>query len=215
MKSYAQHGEDVLIFNQCGGYLKGIIDIGANDGITYSNSRLFLEQGIVEGSSILIEPSAKSFKLLSELYTDTNVITLQSAVVKQSMIVNGKTQLYVGNIPGDVGDELVSTTIESEVNYWVNARGVDYKVQQVPAITPEQLFSDLSSSGISHFDLVSIDTEGLDLYILKSYLSHYNIPPRFIIIEHNLNQDCLDFIQSMSNYTVIFNNTINSVLRLS
>ena len=56
--SYAQHGEDKLIENLLPKRVSSFLDIGANDGILFSNTYKFAKGG---ASGICIEPSRSSY----------------------------------------------------------------------------------------------------------------------------------------------------------
>ena len=63
--SYAQHGEDKLIENLLPKRVSSFLDIGANDGVLFSNTYKFAKGG----ASICIEPSRSSYlKLKIESY---------------------------------------------------------------------------------------------------------------------------------------------------
>jgi FkbM family methyltransferase len=63
---YSQNNEDEIVakffadakFGEC-----NLLDVGANDGKTFSNSLYLIEQG---WSGVLLEPSPKAFALLEE-----------------------------------------------------------------------------------------------------------------------------------------------------
>ena len=55
MKDYSQNGEQKIILEYFQDKYKGkVLDIGANDGITLSNSRALIEKG---WDGVLIEPA--------------------------------------------------------------------------------------------------------------------------------------------------------------
>ena len=59
--SYAQHGEDLLIESLSPDGIKSYIDIGANDGVLFSNTYKFAKNG---ASGLCIEPSSTAFRKL-------------------------------------------------------------------------------------------------------------------------------------------------------
>ena len=58
-ESYAQHGEDILIELLLPDGVRSFIDIGANDGVLFSNTYKFAKQG---AKGICIEPAPNSFR---------------------------------------------------------------------------------------------------------------------------------------------------------
>ena len=94
MISYSQHGEDLFIIQYLDTELTGsILDIGANDGITYSNSRLFIEQLGWQG--VLVEPTSLCIKKLNELYSGNDLVTIYPYAIDE---VEQETIIYLGNL---------------------------------------------------------------------------------------------------------------------
>ena len=64
-KKYSQSGQDAFVLSYFNNKRNGVfIDIGANDGETFSNSR----QLILDGwNAVLVEPSPKAFAKLNKL----------------------------------------------------------------------------------------------------------------------------------------------------
>ena len=79
----------------------------------------------------------------------------------------GTKTLYVGNLddtPNSMNQ--VSTLIKSEKSYWETSRNVVYVDETIDTITAREL---LSMVKIKNFDVISIDTEGLDFEILDGW----------------------------------------------
>src|ERR1700693_122327 len=66
--SYAQSQEDDFVLNYFGDFKGTLLEIGANDGVTFSNSRLLIENG---WNAHLLEPGNSAFLKLAELYADS------------------------------------------------------------------------------------------------------------------------------------------------
>lgn len=65
MKDYSQNREQAVILRNLAGINGTLLDIGANDGITFSNTRALVELG---WSGVLVEPSRTAFlKLCSNM----------------------------------------------------------------------------------------------------------------------------------------------------
>ena len=62
---YSQNNEEEVILNYFDGKIGTFLDVGANDGVTLSNTRALAERG---WRGVLIEPSPKAFALLKENY---------------------------------------------------------------------------------------------------------------------------------------------------
>ena len=161
INSYAQNGEDIIIqkfFIGRNPYDCTILDIGANDGVTLSNSRILIEQG---WNACLVEPSPKAFTLLNKLYE------LRAGVYCYNYAIGAgsgtqtfyESSEHLGN--GDIA--LLSTLNEYELKRWEGS-GTEFKEIEVEVLS----FADfLKISPIKKFHCISIDAEGVDFEILQ------------------------------------------------
>jgi len=159
---YGQNKEDEVINNlivsKYGADFKGsILDLGANDGITLSNSRYFIEKG---WNGILIEAGKLPYqKLMTTLLPNTTAINC--AIGNQ----NGLLSFYESNNllnADDIG--LVSSLVADETQRWRNA-GVGYVEYMVECFTWESFLDNFHFKS-QNFDIISIDIEGMDYDVL-------------------------------------------------
>lgn len=159
---YGQNKEDEvinsLITSKYGADFKGtILDLGANDGITLSNSRFFIENG---WNGVLVEAGKLPYeKLMSTILPKT--IAINSAIGNQ----DGSLTFYESNNllnANDVG--LVSSLVADETQRWRNA-GIGYSEYKVECFTWES-FLDKFHLKSQNFDIISIDIEGMDYDVL-------------------------------------------------
>lgn len=156
--SYAQNGEDLFVFNYFQNKTGNLLDIGANDGKTLSNSRLLIENG---WSGHLIEPGSV-YSDLHALYADNpNVHTHNFGIGEEEKVV--KFYESGNHVPGGTDHGLVSTVNEAETVRWRLA-GVEFKETEIYIINWPDFYT---SIGSPKFDFVSIDVEGLEWSILK------------------------------------------------
>ena len=59
--SYAQHGEDVLVEQLLPKGINSFIDIGANDGVLFSNTFKFAKSG---AAGVCVDPSLSTYRKL-------------------------------------------------------------------------------------------------------------------------------------------------------
>lgn len=159
---YSQNNEDEIIFN----YFKtkypeksGIgtmIEIGANDGKTFSNSLLFAENG---WKCTLVEPSRRAFSLLEKLHLNKPNIILHNFGFG---MFNGTQTFYESGAYRD-GDDvaLYSSLDKDEIQKWKN---------DVPFVEVEADFItwvDFRNQNHEKYDFISIDCEGFDLTLLS------------------------------------------------
>lgn len=207
MQYYSQHGEDKIV-DQLGLINSDsiILDIGANDGITYSNSKFFIDK--YNCKSYLVEPTNECVCKLTDLWgTNKNVEIIPYAISS----INGLVKMNVGNLADtETCVNQVSTLKDEEKNYWESNRGVQYTDEFVYSITPEDLIKETGNK----IDLLSIDCEGLDFYILSKIIE-FGIKPQIIIFEWNSNHSvfakCRELLES--EYDLIFNHPVNLIFK--
>src|SRR5690349_15581536 len=110
---YSQNAEEKIIIEYFEknslGYQGTLLDIGANDGKTLSNSLALIEHG---WKAVLIEPDADAFGKLIELHgTNSNVICRNVAIADE----DGEMDFYKSGThlnQGDIG--LLSTLSERD-----------------------------------------------------------------------------------------------------
>lgn len=207
---YSQHDEDGIILSLLekeGKEFNGVIlDVGANDGIMYSNSRMFIEDYNWKG--VLIEPTKDCVDKLNELYKNNPNIEIFDVAIDNE---EGEKEIHLGTLSGE-GINQISTLNDADKLFWETNRKVKYKSEIIKTTTIKKV---LEKSSYKTFDIVSIDTEGNDLIVL-SQLVNENIYPTFIIFEHNDNRDFLRNAMNLLNdkYDIVFQNTINVILKL-
>ncbi len=154
MKS--QNNEAKIVSDYFKGFKGTVLDIGANDGMTFSNSYDLIKSG---WSGVLFEPG-QVFDQLDKLYDgNPKVDCYQLAITeKQEQLTFYQSGAHVKN-GTDTG--LVSTLDYDETIRWRNS-GVEFtetKIQSVP-------FSWVLKWH-KQFDFITIDAEGNDWNILK------------------------------------------------
>ncbi len=176
MQSFSQHGQDAFVYqtffknDDAKGYF---VDVGAYDGVTFSNS-LFFER-YLGWSGICIEPLPAAFQKLRECRT---AICLNCAVAD----CDGKGEFVDVDMP-NFGKMYSGLRAEYDPRHVqvLNAYMTDARVIEVPQ---RRLDAILDENGVQKIDYLSVDTEGGELKILKSIdLKSYNV--RVISVENN------------------------------
>lgn len=173
--SYSQNGEDLIIFKYLNenGILGTLLELGANDGTTLSNSKLLIDNG---WSAYLVEPSSV-FNTLKELHKNNpGVVCINKAISGSD---GHFTFLESGaHVKNGVDRALVSTMVDSEAERW---KGVDFKQTTVESWTFRTL---LSKTVHKEFDFISIDIEGMDWIVLQQ-IDLNEVGCQVLCIEHN------------------------------
>ena len=159
---YGQNKEDEtinnLIISKYGSDFKGcILDLGANDGITLSNSRYFIENG---WKGVLIEAGKSPYeKLMTTVLPNTVVINCAIGNQDGFLTFYESTNLLSSN---DVG--LVSSLVADETQRW-RKEGIGFTEYQVECFNWES-FRNKFHLNSQNFDIISIDIEGMDYDVL-------------------------------------------------
>lgn len=166
-KSYAQHAEDLLIEQQFGP-IKSFIDIGANDGVLFSNTYKFAKSG---ARGLCVEPSPTTFlKLRLNHLFHPRVSCIRAAVSNR----NGSISFIK-----DGYEEVLSRVSDLPIHQTVNDSS-DKPTITVPAITLEKLL--FKYTHLKKVDLLSVDVEGHEKQVFEG-LNDSPFQARIIVLE--------------------------------
>lgn len=154
---YSQNNEEEVIINHFLGKTNGVfLDLGANDGVTLSNTRALFERG---WKGALVDASPKAFERLKDLYRGVNGISVYHLALTS---YDGMIMLKdSGKLIGENDIALVSTVHDHEVDRFKSA--VRYNDVEVPCFTWDTF---IKACPYKLFDFVSVDIEGCELDIL-------------------------------------------------
>jgi len=188
---YSQMGQDEIVeqfFKAHPPKNRVFVEVGAFDGVHYSNVRRLQE--VHKWSGISIEPVKKNFDKLSKSYEGAPVICVNCAVGE----IDGFSELNVSTYPHlpDWGSD-VATFSKSETYRWNHKYDAVWSKEYVSVKT---LTSILRENHVDAIDFLSIDTEGHDLDVLKG-LDFCVYRPQIIIVEYNRDREKIfDFLAS-------------------
>lgn len=160
---YTQNKEQEYILEYFKDFKGTLLDIGANDGKTFSNSLALIELG---WEAVLVEPSPCTFEKLKELHKDRDNVKCYNVAIGET---SGKMKFYEsGHHLKDKSDyALLSTLDPNETIKWRKA-GIEFKEIEVDVLPYESIFG--------KFDFITIDAEGIDIEILKQIdLTHTSL----------------------------------------
>jgi len=191
MTDYSQHGEEAVILDYFGDALGTFLDIGANDGATFSNTRGLWHMG---WSGVLVDASPSAFEALCENYCGVAEVTCIHAAITDH---DGVATLH------DSSDTLVSSLNAGAEHTWKH-HGFEWKPVEVPAMTVATLYA---KAGTDKFDFVNIDAEGHDLAILRQL----NLEPvKMLCIEYG--QHKREIIDHCKGFRLLVDNGVNLIL---
>jgi FkbM family methyltransferase len=212
-KRYSQLDEEPFIldfFEKHPPRNKYFCDVGAFDGIIFSNTRALYERG---WKGLLIEPHSIPFGNLRELYgSDRAMKLLQVAIGKPEVRGNA---VELSHPPIRQYDNLMlSTLVEEEKSRWPHLKNW-YRATV-------QLISFKAALAIGKMvpDFISIDCEGMDVEVLESaeFVKEDPRLPMLMMVEHNDNRngtlDHLDKVLKTIGYNRNYINSINAAWSL-
>ena len=159
MKYHSQFTQDKFIYenyfkDKVDGYF---VDIGAHDGITFSNSKFFEELG---WEGICIEPNPKIFESLKSNRTNRCVMKAISDRVGKSQFL----QIIDGpDILSGLVDDFTQNALK-RINNEMNSIPEGYKYDYIEVEC--DIFDNILDQ--TKIDFLSLDTEGNELKILQS-----------------------------------------------
>ena len=175
-KYFSQCGEDAFLneryFNnkRDGVY----IELGAIDGVLFSNTKFFEDQ--LGWRGVLIEPHPIQFKSLVK--NRPNNILFNNLV---SCLDEPQTFRYFESTIVSAISGVEDTLAKSHIVAWFDSPNLTEYVQDRIQIIPKTFTELLTSTPYTHFDLLSLDVEGHELEVLQSW--DFSIPIDIILIE--------------------------------
>ena len=187
--SYAQHGEDKLIELLLPGGVNTFIDIGANDGVLFSNTYKFAKLG---AKGLCIEPSISAFRKLK-----LNHLLHRRIKCLQGAISNKPGHIFLKE---DGYEETLSKV-------YTECVAGSFKV---PTFTFDNIL--IKYPQFINVDLLSIDVEGHEIEVLQG-LTDKKFNSRIIIIESDkLEIDKINNFSCLDNYIPVISNEINTFI---
>ncbi len=178
MKFYGQNEEDRFIEKYFAVQEKSLLymlDIGANDGKTLSNSYKAIQMG---WNAVLVEPSPVAFAKLNALHSqNARVNLINCAITSQT----GEAILHESGTLLNTGDSaLVSTLVPDEKKRWEPAN-ISFEEKLVKTKNWNDLLMECPSN---KFQCISIDAEGFDYEILRQ-INLTDIGCEILVVEWN------------------------------
>lgn len=178
---YSQNNEEELLldyFNCADGNTMHLLDIGANDGSTFSNSARLIELG---WNATLLEPSPIAFEKLQKYHADKpNVKCLNYGI----SALGGKSLFYEsGGYQNGNDVALYSSIDKNEIKRWQGK--VDFKEIEAEFVTYQEFCDEHKNQ---KFDFITIDIEGYD-WLLLQQMDLNALGCQLLIIEWNGNLD--------------------------
>ena len=192
---YSQFNQDEIINTLLGNKKNGVfIDIGAYDGITFSNSYFFEKSN--NWSGICFEPNPIIFKKLAEVRNSTLInggVSIKNDKLTYKRF-SGNQELEMLSGFSDFFSEEQLTRIEKELD---EEKSSSTEVIEVQTFSLNDLLIEKKTSKI---DYCSIDTEGGEFEILKTINFNDNYFATLSIEDNCDPQEVIDYMKSKGFY---------------
>jgi FkbM family methyltransferase len=146
-----------------------LLDVGAFDGKTFSNSRALIEKG---WKGVLVEPSCDAFSALMRLYKDRNDLCLLQAAVSTE----------IGIVPFWSSPDAVSTTSAKHRARW-DGHAAFYPGSWTTAVTFAHLFATFPI--LKEMQFLNIDAEGISAQLFFAFPFSALIRPKVVCVEYD------------------------------
>lgn len=174
---YSQCQEDVFLNEHIFKNKKNgtYIELGALDGILFSNTKFF--EDTLNWNGILIEPHPEKFKLLQinrpDNFLFNNLVSCHTEPLEFRYFVDGFSP--VSGVENTLSQHHFDHYFENS-----NVRN-DGNQQNTILIKPTTLSQIVRETKLTHIDLLSLDVEGHEYEVLQSW--DFSIPIDIILIE--------------------------------
>jgi FkbM family methyltransferase len=202
MSKFTQNNEEEVFLNFFKNYKGRLLDIGANNGITYSNSRKLILEG---WDADLFEPDPNPYSKLIELYKDSPNVKVHHLAISDK---ESSLPFYVS----ETSAGLVSTLVKEETKRWPHEK---FSIINVPSVTWERAYTDSEILANNIYDFISIDAEGMDIAILKA-IDLDKTKTRLLCIEWNSVKSAyteIDNYMKKYNFELIHKNAENLIYK--
>lgn len=183
---YSQNKEELFITEYFEGKKGTVLDIGANDGKTFSNSLRLIELG---WKAVLVEPSPSCVEKIKDLHKDNpGVAVLQYAIGTET----GEAEFHESGklddplLNGADNKSLVSTLVESEKKRWSDE--MQWEKFPVSVLNWPDFLKLIGFTPEHKFDFITIDAEGVDIQILEQ-MDLTALGTSMICVEYNCNNE--------------------------
>jgi FkbM family methyltransferase len=191
MRDYSQHGEQAVILDYFANSTGTFLDIGANDGLTFSNTRALSDNG---WSGVMVDASPRAYNDLCRNTKDRSGTKCIHAAITEH---DGTVTLH------DSTDTLVSSLDAEAQRTWAH-HGFLWQPVEVPAMTVATLYT---KAGTDTFDFVNIDAEGHDLAILRQLKME---PVKMLCIEYGQHKH--EILAHCRGFRLLVDNGVNLIL---
>ena len=195
--AYSQGNEEEIILANLGN--KGrLLDIGAHDGMTFSNSYALISKH--KWTGVLVEPSPSIFpKLLQNMQQFKEVVCLNAAITPTDQ---GIIEFY------DSRGDFLSTNVEAMFHKWPKAIFDKYYTKSVSV-------DELIDFGGHDYKFINIDVEGANWDILTAIPFNLMTSLEVVCVEFDDKFNEMKAFMKSKGFELIFSNGENMIFKSS
>jgi len=200
---YSQANEDQYFFDT---YVKDrdlpfhtYLEMGALDGVKYSNTKFFDEH--LEWDGILIEPHPVDFKALTDNRPRAkcyNKVVSDSQTPVLYKYFDNPNLSAVSGVSDTLTEKNINKFFESEDEWTKGVRETSLNEVELQPVSLDWVLADANCKQLL---LCSIDVEGHELNVLKSY--SFNLDIAFFLIEKNPNDNQIASLLDNNGYQIL------------
>lgn len=190
---YSQSEEDSHLNEK---YFKNLpngvfVEVGAMDGNLYSNTKYFEETHNWTG--VLVEPNPIQFELIqknrpsAKVYNDLVSDSTEPLEYKYFLTGHAAVSGVTNTLPQKHLDDYFNST-----NDWIKEQA-----QSTETLTPRTLSSIVSDAGLQRIDFLSVDVEGHEAHVLKSF--DFSVPVYMVMVDTNEEPENQEPVESSEN----------------
>lgn len=188
MKYFSQDGQDKFVANLFKNKRDGVfVDVGAYDGIYYSNTAYFEKK--MGWTGVCVEPNPTVFKLLSKNRSclSLNYCISEKKSILQFLSVSGYGEMLSGLI------SFFDQKHHNRIDKIIEEHGGNKTIIDIPSMPMKDIFEQQSITQIDYFN---IDVEGGEMSVLNS-IDFSKVKIKVFTIENNNRaKDVRNFLKS-------------------
>jgi FkbM family methyltransferase len=193
---YSQNNEEQHILEYWSGQTGRLLDIGAYDGKTFSNTKALIDRG---WSGVMVEASPRCFASLMETYRGNPKVDLLQALVGYG----------TGVVKFHDSMGACATTDQECFDRW-SPHQKDFQTINLPVLDVGLLFDRFGFD----FDFINIDCEGMDWGILQR-IPLAKMKTRMVCVEYGKHGSQIQqFMESLGPWKAIHANMENAIFAL-
>jgi FkbM family methyltransferase len=196
---YSEHNEQLIIEEFFQGRLGKFLDIGAFDGVNFSNTLRLLELG---WTGILVEPAPTTFINLEKNLKNKEILSSQYQLINSAIVPNyfKKSTVFFEALDTRGYGSAVSSFSKDHIGHF-------YKMANIIEINPTRVKIEHASDFFNQvgydFNFITIDVEGLSYELLLSVDWKKFTSLELLCIEVEVDPSPEKYIEVMSHHNFI------------